>query len=92
MTIRFLVLCLAFACGAVLPCEAAAQYHFPVSTEASFGFRVGHGGTYATRSRAAIDVVLGFSCQVPLCALRIKDPAIVAQWPELRCRPAIKLI
>ncbi len=40
--------------------SAAAQYHFPVSTEASFGFRVGHGGTYTTRSGAAIDVVLGY--------------------------------
>jgi hypothetical protein len=58
MVQRFLVLCL--ACGALLVREAAAQYHFPVSTEASFGFRVGHGGTYATRSGAAIDVVLGY--------------------------------
>ena len=53
-------LCLPFACGAILTGEIAAQQHFPVSTEASFGFRVGQGGTYATRSGAAIDVVLGY--------------------------------
>jgi hypothetical protein len=40
--------------------SAAAQYHFPVSTEASFGFRVGYGGTYHTRTGAAIDAVLGY--------------------------------
>ena len=57
---RFLVFCLAVVSGTVLPGSAAAQYHFPVSTEASFGFRVGHGGTYTTRSGAAIDVVLGY--------------------------------
>jgi hypothetical protein len=55
----FSVVCLAFVCGAMLATGATAQYHFPVSTEASFGFRVGHGGTYAARSGAAIDVVLG---------------------------------
>ena len=60
MTIRDLALRLAAVCGALLTGEAAAQEHFPVSTEASFGFRVGHGGTYATRSGAAIDVVLGY--------------------------------
>ncbi len=54
------VLGFAFTCGILLPGSAAAQYHFPVSTEASFGFRVGHGGTYTTRSGAAIDVVLGY--------------------------------
>jgi hypothetical protein len=57
---RFLVLCLALVSGTMLAGSAAAQYHFPVSTEASFGFRVGHGGTYTTRSGAAIDVVLGY--------------------------------
>jgi hypothetical protein len=57
---RFLVFCLAAVSGTVMAGPAAAQYHFPVSTEASFGFRVGHGGTYTTRSGAAIDVVLGY--------------------------------
>lgn len=31
---RLLVFYLALACGALLPREAAAQYHFPVSTGA----------------------------------------------------------
>ena len=58
---HFCALLLPFACGAMLAGEAAAQQHFPVSTEATFGFRVGHGGTYSeTRSGAAIDVVLGY--------------------------------
>jgi hypothetical protein len=55
---HFLVLGL--ACGAILAPRAAAQQHFPVSTEASFGFRVGHGGTYHTRTGASIDAVLGY--------------------------------
>jgi hypothetical protein len=54
------VLGFAFTCGILLPGSAAAQYHFPVSTEASFGFRVGHGGTYQTRTGASIDAVLGY--------------------------------
>jgi hypothetical protein len=57
---RYLVFCLAVVSGTMMAGSAAAQYHFPVSTEASFGFRVGYGGTYATRSGAAIDVVLGY--------------------------------
>ncbi|MDQ3557485.1 MAG: hypothetical protein M3409_12035 [Gemmatimonadota bacterium] len=60
MTHRLFVVCLAFASSSVLTSQAAAQYHFPVSTEASFGFRVGHGGTYVNRGGAAIDVVLGY--------------------------------
>ena len=53
-------LCLPFACGAMLTGEIAAQQHFPVSTEASFGVRVGHGGTYVNYGGAALDVVLGY--------------------------------
>ena len=51
---------LPFACGAMLAGETAAQQHLPVSTEASFGFRMGHGGAYASRSGAALDIVLGY--------------------------------
>ena len=54
-----LLVLLSVACGAMLAGQAGAQQHFPVFTEASFGFRVGHGGTYSARNGAAIDVVLG---------------------------------
>ncbi len=57
---RYLVFCLAVVSGTMMAGSAAAQYHFPVSTEASFGFRVGQGGTYANPIGAAVDVVLGY--------------------------------
>ena len=60
MIYRTLVLYLACACGIMLAARASAQQHFPISTEASVGFRVGHGGAYTTRSGAALDVVLGY--------------------------------
>lgn len=55
-----LVLCLALVGNLALATDAAAQQHFPVSTEASFGFRVGHGGSYVNHGGAALDVVLGY--------------------------------
>ena len=56
----FFVLCLTLAGNLALAAQAAAQQHFPVSTEATFGFRVGHGGTYVNYGGAALDVVLGY--------------------------------
>jgi hypothetical protein len=57
---RFLVLCLAVVSGALLAPRAVAQEHFPVSTEASFGPTMTHGGMYSTGPGAAVDVVLGY--------------------------------
>jgi hypothetical protein len=57
---RFLVLSLVLACGALLAPQATAQEHFPVSTEASFGPTMTHGGMYSTGPGAAVDVVLGY--------------------------------
>lgn len=56
----FLVLCLTLAGSLASAPDAAAQQHFPVSTEASLGFRVGHGGSYVNHGGAALDVVLGY--------------------------------
>ncbi len=57
---RYLVFCLAVVSGALLAPRAVAQEHFPVSTEASFGPTMTHGGMYSTGPGAAVDVVLGY--------------------------------
>ena len=57
---RFLAFCLPLACGAMLAGEAAAQQHFPVSMEASFGPTMTHSRMYSTATGAAVDVVLGY--------------------------------
>lgn len=49
----------AFLCDAMLAPETSAQQPVPVPAEASFGFRVGSGGTYVNRVGAALDMVLG---------------------------------
>ncbi len=47
------------ACAALPDVDAAAQQQPALSTEATFGFRVGRGGTYVNRGGAALDVLVG---------------------------------
>jgi hypothetical protein len=88
---RFLVLCLGFASSALVATGAVAQQHFPVSTEASFGFRVGYGGTYATRSGAAIDVVLGYQLRDTPAGTLIGAFNLGVQSPVTSSGPGIVL-
>jgi hypothetical protein len=60
MLYRFVFCCLALMSSLCLAPEAVAQSHFPVSIEATAGFRSGHGGTYVNRGGAALDVAIGY--------------------------------
>lgn len=86
---RFFVVCLAFTCGVVLTTEAAAQSRFPVSSEMSVGFRVGHGGTYVSRGGAALDLLLSARLREISAGTLIGGLALEVQTPvtsELECR------
>ncbi len=86
---RFFVVCLAFTCGLVLTTEAAAQSRFPVSSETSVGFRVGHGGTYVNRGGAALDLLLSARLSDTSAGTLIGGLAVEVQSPvtsELECR------
>ncbi len=75
--------CLAFASSLCLAREAAAQSHFPVSAEASLGFRVGHGGTYHHRGGAALDLALTYRLRDTPVGTLIGGAALGIQTPPL---------
>ncbi|CAN5678609.1 hypothetical protein BH23GEM6_BH23GEM6_10860 [soil metagenome] len=58
---RLVLLCYAFAGCFPLAGGVGAQSHLPLATDVSVGFRTGHGGIYANREGATLDLVLGYS-------------------------------
>jgi hypothetical protein len=80
---RFLVLCLGFASSALVATGAVAQEHFPVSAEATVGFRVGHGGSYDSRSGAALDLALAYRLRDTSVGTLVTGVALGIQTPPL---------
>jgi hypothetical protein len=95
---RLFSVCLAFAIGAILAPETAAQDPVAVTPEASVGFSVGSGGTYVHRAGPSLDLMLGmrmqetpagtlvggFTIGVPLPVAR---PLICILLPSGECAP-----
>lgn len=80
---RFAFCCLALVGSFCLAGEAAAQTHFPVSTEGSVGFRVAHGGSYHHRGGAALDLALTYRLQDTPAGTLIAGAALGVQTPPL---------
>ena len=75
--------CLALMSSLLLVHEAAAQFHFPVSAEATVGFRVGHGGSYDSRSGAALDLALAYRLRDTSVGTLVAGAALGIQTPAL---------
>lgn len=74
---------LACAAGLSLMQPADAQSQFPVSAEASAGFRVGHGGTYNNRGGAALDLMLAYRIADTPVGTWVAGAALGVQTPPL---------
>lgn len=81
MLYRLPLFILVLVCGLPLARELSAQSYFPVSTEMSLGFRVGHGGSYVNRGGAAFDMVLGYRLGSTSAGALIGGIAFGAQGP-----------